>query len=72
MSIPKGVPQSPMWFWRTTVWPSFSPTRADFLAKVEAVVGCGVDRLALYNYGTATAGSLEWVGAAAERMGTLR
>lgn len=55
-----------------TVWPSFSPTRADFLAKVEAVAGCGVDRLALYNYGTATAGALEWVGAAAERMGTLR
>lgn len=55
-----------------TVWPSFSPTRADFLAKVDAVLGCGVDRLALYNYGTATAGTLEWVGAAAERMGTRR
>ena len=55
-----------------TVWPSFSPTRADFLAKVEAVLGCGIDRLALYNYGTATAPSFEWVCAAAERMGTLR
>ena len=55
-----------------TVWPSFSPTRADFLAKVEAVLGCGIDRLALYNYGTATAPSFEWVRAAAERMGTLR
>lgn len=55
-----------------TVWPSFSPTRADFLAKVEAVLGTGVDRLALYNYGTATAASIDWVRSAAERMGTLR
>jgi hypothetical protein len=55
-----------------TVWPSFSPTRADFVSKVDAVLGCGVDRLALYNYGTATAPSLEWVRTAAERLGTLR
>lgn len=55
-----------------TVWPSLSPTRADFLAKVEAVRGGGVERLALYNYGTATAASLAWVRAAAELMGTAR
>ena len=27
MSMPKGVPQSPMWFWRITVCPSFSRVR---------------------------------------------
>jgi hypothetical protein len=27
MSIPNGVPQSPMWFWRTTRCPSRSSTR---------------------------------------------
>jgi len=27
MSIPKGVPHSPMWFWRTTVWPIHSSSR---------------------------------------------
>lgn len=55
-----------------TVWPSLSPTRADFLAKVEAVRGAGVERLALYNYGTATSASLAWVRAAADAMGTSR
>ena len=28
MSIPNGVPQSPMWFWRMTSWPSLSRVRA--------------------------------------------
>ena len=28
MSMPKGVPQSPMWFSRSTVWPTNPSTRA--------------------------------------------
>ncbi|WP_175985583.1 hypothetical protein [Microbacterium tenebrionis] len=55
-----------------TLWPSLSPTRDSFRAKVDAVRGAGVGTLTLYNYGTAPAPSLDWVRDAAEMMGTLR
>jgi hypothetical protein len=48
-----------------TLWPSHHANRADFLGKIETVLASGVDRIALYNYGTATADTLSWVSDAA-------
>ncbi len=48
-----------------TLWPSHHATRADFLGKIESVLASGIDRIALYNYGTATADTLSWVADAA-------
>lgn len=44
-----------------TLWPAHHATKADFLGKIDAVLASGVDRIALYNYGTATADTLSWV-----------
>lgn len=44
-----------------TLWPSHHANRAHFLGKIETVLASGVDRIALYNYGTATADTLSWV-----------
>lgn len=52
-----------------TLWQSLSPTRGDFRAKVETVAAADVQTLALYNYGTATKATLEWVADAVEIMG---
>jgi len=51
-----------------TLWPSFHPTKDSFLSKVDAIRGAGVSKLALYNYGTATAQTLAWVKDAVEMM----
>jgi len=51
-----------------TVWPSFHATKGDFLSKVQAISGAGVDHLALYNYGTATQSTLRWVADAVKEM----
>lgn len=52
------------------LWPSFHGTRDDFLSKVRAISGSGIDRLALYNYGTATQSTLAWVAEAVAEMKT--
>ena len=36
MSIPNGVPQSPMWFWRMTVWPRHSSNARERIADHRA------------------------------------
>ena len=52
-----------------TLWPAHHASRGDFLGKVETVLAAGVDRIALYNYGTATAESLSWTRDAANLLG---
>lgn len=51
-----------------TLWPSLSPSLGDFLAKVQTVADAGASRLALYNYGTASAATMDWVAEAARTM----
>ncbi|MBH0108643.1 hypothetical protein I6E81_00505 [Salinibacterium sp. NG22] len=51
-----------------TLWTSFHPTKDSFLSKVDAIRGSGVSKLALYNYGTATAPTLSWIRDAADMM----
>lgn len=55
-----------------TLWQSLSPTRGNFRAKVETVAAAGVQTLSLYNYGTATRASLDWVRDAVEIMEARR
>lgn len=54
------------------LWPSFHPTLDHFLAKVQIVKEAGINSLALYNYGTATASTLTWVERAARVMADSR
>lgn len=53
-----------------TLWQSLSRNRGDFSAKVETVAASGVQRLSLYNYGTATRATLDWIDDAVEIMGS--
>ena len=59
------LPQSAPLTVALTLWPTHHANRADFLGKIETVIASGVDRIALYNYGTATADTLSWVADAA-------
>jgi hypothetical protein len=50
------------------LWPSFHPTLDQFLAKVQTIKDAGIDSIALYNYGTATSMTLNWVERASQLM----
>lgn len=52
-----------------TLWRAHHASRADFATKVETALAAGVDRIALYNYGTATAETLDWAREAAALLG---
>lgn len=64
-AIAARLPQSAPITVALTLWPAHHATKSDFLAKIDAVIASGVDRIALYNYGTATADTLSWVSDAA-------
>lgn len=55
-----------------TLWPNHSPTLNDFLSKVSTVRDAGASRLSLYNYGTASSPTLEWVSEAVAEMARTR
>jgi hypothetical protein len=52
-----------------TLWRAHHSSRADFATKVETVLAAGIDRIALYNYGTATSETLDWAREAAALLG---
>lgn len=55
-----------------TLWQGLSRTRGDFNVKVETVAAAGIEKLMLYNYGTATEASLDWISDATRIMGSRK